>query len=173
VDNLTIEMFSGETEYETGGFDCGEVSLNAFLTNHLKRQHDGKILRAWLLITKTPRPRILGYYTLSGGSFEKEQLPTKTQQKKVPYHNVPCVILGRLAIDKSLQGNGWGETLVAHAMRVVYNASLTIGIHGLFVEALTGNAKKFYEKLGFIPLADRNQHSLFFPTKSIERLFEE
>ena len=82
-------------------------------------------------------------------------------------------MLGRLAIDKSLQGNGWGEMLVAHAMHVVYNASLAVCVHGLFVEALTDSAKNFYEKLGFIPLADGNQHSLFYPTKSIERLFEE
>lgn len=173
MDKLTIELFSGETEYETDGFDCGEASLNTFLTQHLKRQHNGKILRAYTLQTVASRPRVFGYYTLSGGSFEKEQLPTKTQQKKVPYRTVPCVMLGRLAIDKSLQGNGWGEMLVAHAMHVVYNASLAVCVHGLFVEALTDSAKNFYEKLGFIPLADGNQHSLFYPTKSIERLFEE
>jgi GNAT superfamily N-acetyltransferase len=44
-------------------------------------------------------------------------LPSKTQQKKIPYQNAPSVTLGRLAIDKSVQGQGWGEMLVAHAMR--------------------------------------------------------
>ncbi len=173
MDNLTIEMFSGETAYETGGFDCGEVSLNAFLTNHLRRQHDGKILRAYILRSKSAEPRILGYYTLSGGSFEKEQLPTKSQQKKAPYRNVPCIILGRLAIDKSIQGNGFGEVLVIHAMRVVYRASQAIGVHGLFVEALSESAQNFYEKPGFIPLVGSNQRSLFYPTKSIENMFED
>ena len=47
-------------------------------------------------------------------------LPSKTQQKKIPYQNAPSVTLGRLAIDKSVQGQGWGEMLVAHAMRVVW-----------------------------------------------------
>ncbi len=58
MDNLTIEMFSGETNYELEGFDCGEDSLNVFLTSHLKRQHDGKILRAYILRTKTPERKI-------------------------------------------------------------------------------------------------------------------
>lgn len=42
MDNIKIEIFSGEKDYDLNGFDCGEESLNAFLTNHLKRQHEGK-----------------------------------------------------------------------------------------------------------------------------------
>ncbi|HBE5563118.1 TPA: N-acetyltransferase, partial [Escherichia coli] len=132
MSNTTIEIFSGEKDYDLNGFDCGEESLNAFLANHLKRQHEGKILRAYVLCTQEERPKVLGYYTLSGSCFEKESLPSRSKQKKVPYRNVPSVTLGRLALDKSLQGQGFGSMLVTHAMRVVYNASLAVGIHGLF-----------------------------------------
>ncbi|EFH4543430.1 GNAT family N-acetyltransferase [Escherichia coli] len=173
MSNTTIEIFSGENDYDLNGFDCGEESLNAFLTNHLKRQHEGKILRAYVLCTKEEIPKVLGYYTLSGSCFEKETLPSKSQQKKVPYRNVPSITLGRLALDKSLQGQGLGSMLVTHAMRVVYNASLAVGIHGLFVEALNDKARAFYKSLGFIQLVGSNDRSLFYPTKSIEKLFEE
>ena len=114
----------------------------------------------------------MGYYTLSGSCFEKTLLPSKTQQKRVPYKNVPSVTLGRLAIDKSIHHQGYGETLVTHAMKVVYQASQAVGIHGMFVEALNDNAKKFYLRLGFIQLKEENCDSLFYPTKSIEVLFE-
>jgi len=171
VVNLTIRMFSQETNYDLTGFDCGESSLNRFLTDHLARQHDGRLLRAYLLVTDDPTPKVMGYYTLSGSCFEKETLPSRTQQRKVPYVNVPSVTLGRLAIDKTLQGQGWGMTLVTHAMRVVYLASQAVGIHGMFVDALHDTAKGFYLKLGFIPLTGNNTRSLFYPTKSIEKLF--
>ena len=173
MSNTTIEIFSGEKDYDLNGFDCGEESLNAFLVNHLKRQHEGKILRAYVLCTQEERPKVLGYYTLSGSCFEKESLPSRSKQKKVPYRNVPSVTLGRLALDKSLKGQGFGSMLVTHAMRVVYNASLAVGIHGLFVEALNDKAKAFYKSLGFIQLVGNNERSLFYPTKSIEKLFEE
>lgn len=169
--NLTIRMFSPETEYDLTGFNCGESTLNRFLFEHLPRQHGGRLLRAYLLVTDNPRPKVLGYYTLSGSCFEKETLPSRAQQRKVPYVNVPSVTLGRLAIHQDLQGQGWGMTLVTHAMNVVFLASQAVGIHGLFVDALNDKAKDFYLKLGFIPLTGSNVNSLFYPTKSIEKLF--
>ena len=161
-------MLSEGTDYDFGDFDCGEPSLNAFLTEHLVRQHGGRILRGYLL-KERDHPRVLGYYTLSGSCFEKAMLPSKTQQRRIPYSNVPSVTLGRLAVHKELQGN----ELVTHAMRVVYLASQAVGVHGIFVDALNERAKRFYLKLGFIPLAGENSSSLFFPTQSIERLFEQ
>lgn len=56
--NLTIEMLSEGTDYDFGDFDCGEPSLNAFLTEHLIRQHGGRILRGYLL-KERDHPRVL------------------------------------------------------------------------------------------------------------------
>ncbi|TFB22483.1 GNAT family N-acetyltransferase [Lelliottia nimipressuralis] len=173
MNDVKIGIFSEDVEYDVSHFDCGEESLNIFLTEHLKRQHRGKFLRGYVLTTRESKPRILGYYTLSGSCFEKAYLPSKTQQKRVPYKNVPSVTLGRLAIDKRIQGQGYGELLVIHAMKTVYLASFAVGIHGLFVEALNHKAKDFYLKLGFIPLLAENEFTLFLPTKTFENVFEE
>lgn len=173
MNDVKIGIFSEDVEYDLSQFDCGEESLNTFLTEHLKRQHLGKFLRGYVLTTRETKPRILGYYTLSGSCFEKAYLPSKTQQKRIPYKNVPSVTLGRLAIDKRIQGQGYGELLVIHAMKTVYLASFAVGIHGLFVEALNHKAKDFYLKMGFIPLLAENAFTLFLPTKTFERVFEE
>ena len=173
MNDVKIGIFSEDVEYDLSQFDCGEESLNTFLTEHLKRQHRGKFLRGYVLTIREPKPRILGYYTLSGSCFEKAYLPSKTQQKRIPYKNVPSVTLGRLAIDKRIQGQGYGELLVIHAMKTVYLASFAVGIHGLFVEALNHKAKDFYLKMGFIPLLAENAFTLFLPTKTFERVFEE
>lgn len=94
--DLTIGMFAEDAEYDFSGFDCGEESLNIFLTEHLARQHRNRILRGYLLMTKEPKPKVVGYYTLSGSCFEKASLPSNTQKRKVPYENVPSE-RGRLA----------------------------------------------------------------------------
>lgn len=173
MNDVKIGIFSEDVEYDLSQFDCGEVSLNTFLAEHLKRQHREKFLRAYVLTTREENPRVLGYYTLSGSCFEKAYLPSKTQQKRIPYKNVPSVTLGRLAIDKRIQGQGFGELLVTHAMKTVYLASFAVDIHGLFVEALNDKARNFYLKLGFIPLLAENEFTLFLPTKTFESMFEE
>ena len=101
MDELTIEILTNDADYDLLRFDCGEEALNLFLTTHLVRQHRNKILRAYILRTNTPERQILGYYTLSGSCFERAALPSKSKQK-----NIPSVTLGRLAIDRSIQGQG-------------------------------------------------------------------
>lgn len=169
--NLTIEMFSEEAVYDFSCFDCGETSLNDFLNNRLAQQHSGRILRGYLLLTRDPIPKVMGFYTLSGSSFARNTLPSNTQQRKIPYSDAPSVTLGRLAIDKSIQRQGYGELLVTDAMKVVYQASLAVGIYGLFVDAKNEKAKRFYKQLGFTLLKGDNANSLFYPTKGIEKLF--
>ena len=59
------------------------------------------------------------------------------------------MLLGRLAVDRSLQGRGLGRHLVRDAGLRVLRAAETIGIRGLLVHALGDHAKSFYLRVGF------------------------
>jgi predicted N-acetyltransferase YhbS len=62
---------------------------------------------------------------------------------------VPMALLGRLAIDRSAQGFGLGAGLLKDAVQRVWAASDLLGVRGILVDALDGDAKLFYEKFGF------------------------
>lgn len=64
---------------------------------------------------------------------------------------IPVVVLGRLAVDQSLQGEGFGRALVGDAGRRVVQATDIIGIRGMPVHALSVEARAFYERIGFEP----------------------
>lgn len=64
---------------------------------------------------------------------------------------IPVVVLGRLAVDRSLQGKGFGRALVRDAGLRVIQAADVIGIRGPIVQALSDDAKRFYEQVGFEP----------------------
>ncbi|MDO1871069.1 N-acetyltransferase, partial [Escherichia coli] len=81
-----------------------------------------KSLQAIILCRTTPERQALGYYPLTGSSFQRAALPTKSKKKKVPFTKIPNVTVGQLAIDRSCQAQGWGATLVAHSMKVVWSA---------------------------------------------------
>lgn len=64
---------------------------------------------------------------------------------------IPVVVLARLAIDKTRQGQGLGRALFQDAGRRVIHAADAIGIRGLLVHALSQDAGKFYRRLGLSP----------------------
>ncbi len=49
MQDLIIEILQYDVEYDWRQFDCGEASLNLFLKEHLRRQHDGNVLRGYVL----------------------------------------------------------------------------------------------------------------------------
>ena len=62
---------------------------------------------------------------------------------------IPVVVLGRLAVDQSLRGQGIGRALVRNAGLRVMQVADTIGIRGMLVHALPDEARAFYLKVGF------------------------
>jgi hypothetical protein len=86
----------------------------------------------------------MGYYTLSGASFERGHLSNRLR-KKIPYSNMPAVLLGRLAIDQRIQRKGFGELLIVDAIHKVRATAGQIGIYAMFVEAHPG-ASSFYKE---------------------------
>ncbi|WP_228021016.1 GNAT family N-acetyltransferase [Microcystis sp. LEGE 08355] len=62
---------------------------------------------------------------------------------------IPVVILARLAVDTSYQGQGLGRGLFRDGALRVVKAAYTIGIRGIIVHAISEEAKNFYFALGF------------------------
>ena len=63
---------------------------------------------------------------------------------------VPVMIIGRLAIDHSMQGQSLGPALLRDAVLRTLQASTIAGIRAILVHAISDQAKGFYEKWGFL-----------------------
>jgi predicted N-acetyltransferase YhbS len=92
---------------------------------------------------------VIGYYALASSAITVDAAPGRFRRNMTD--PIPVVVLGRLAVDRSLQGQGVGRALVRDAGHRVIQAADTIGIRGLIVHALSDDAKAFYEKVGFEP----------------------
>ena len=168
---LSIVKFAAGMNLNVENFNCGRPELDDFLKKHLAKQHAGNVLKAYLLVTDDPVPEVMGYYTLSGGSYAKSAM-TRQYQKQVPYRETSCITLGRLAVDQRIAGKGFGTQLVVDALRVAYAAADAVGIYSLFVEAKDESLVPFYrDKMGFIPLKTvDDEYKFFFPVASIKPL---
>lgn len=145
-------------------FDCGEPSLNDFLKKYA-RQNDARGLGKTFVAVLPNEVEVLAFYTISTASLSFEVLP-----EKLPRYPIPTAHLGRLAVDKRMQGRGLGEILLIDALEKTMLIADQIGIYAIELFALTENAKKFYLKYGFVELKDDDKH-LYLPIKTIKDSF--
>ncbi len=142
--------------------------LDEFLRTLVNQYAKRKIGRTFVA-ARPDDARILGYYTLASSSIPFMNMPEK-HAKKLPRQHVPVTLLGRVAVDRTMQGQGLGLELLLDALRRCLRLSEEIGSFAVEVRAIDHAAKRFYEKLGFTPLLDDELH-LFLPLQTVENVF--
>ncbi len=149
-------------------FDCGIESLNTYLQRFAGQNEKAGVSQHYVAVETPDSPHVLGYYALSAGSVAFEHL-TDAQRKRLPRYPVPVAHLGRLAVHRSAQGRGLGETLLIDALARTVRVADEVGIHAVEVVALNNPARNFYLKYGFTALRD-DTHHLYLPLSAVRRL---
>ncbi|MDE0148181.1 MAG: GNAT family N-acetyltransferase [Rhodospirillaceae bacterium] len=149
-----------ERRHDRTAFSCGLLELDRYLARQAGQDLRRRIARVFVC-TSGDADVVLGFYTLSAVSVDLSSLPEELS-RKLPRHPVPCALVGRLAVDRSAQGQGLGRMLLADAMKRVVAVGETAAMHALVVDAANDDAKRFYEGFGFVPLTDGRMR-LFLP----------
>lgn len=132
------------SHHELEQFASGVESLDQWLKRRaLKNQATG----ASRTFVAAEGHRVLAYYALASSAVTVDAASGRFR-RNMP-DPVPVVVLGRLAVDRSLHGRGIGRALVRDACLRVVQAADTIGIRGMLVHALSDEARAFYERIGF------------------------
>ena len=157
-DRLVVEPLG--RRHDRVAFSCGLPELDRYLARQAGQDVRRRIARVFVC-TAGDADTVLGFYTLSALSIDLGSLP-EDLSRKLPRHQVPCVLLGRLAVDASVHGQGLGRMLLADAVKRVVAASEAVAMHAMIVDAANDDAKRFYEGFGFAPLRD-DPMRLFLP----------
>ncbi|MGK7931828.1 MAG: GNAT family N-acetyltransferase [Microcystaceae cyanobacterium] len=157
-----------EKQHQREAFDCGNPVLNDYLKKYARQNHKKGIAKTFVAISAAGEQKIAGYYTLSASVIEFNSLPSN-YQKKLPAYPIPALLIGKLAVDKSVQGQGLGSELLVNALLRSVKTAQEIGIFAVRVDAIDDNAKAFYLKHEFIPFQD-TPFSLFLPISSLSQL---
>jgi len=149
-------------------FSCGKPLLDNYLHKQAKQDVKKKLSGCFVLADDSNK--VLGYYTLSNASIQRALLPEEVIKRLPPsYQNLPAILLGRLAIDLSCKGKGFGELLLMDALKRCYDSSLRIGSMAVIVDPLDTDAVNFYQKYGFILLPDSKK--MFIAMDTLSGLF--
>lgn len=151
--------------HERGEFSCGHASLDDFLRLRASQYEKRRLGRTYVALF-SGGASVAGYYTLAASAIAVASLPPDAA-KRLPKHPVPVILLGRLAVDQKAKGQGLGKALLQDALRRSLSLSEQLGLLAVEVLAIDNDARVFYIKYGFIPLADNALH-LFLPMRTIE-----
>lgn len=147
---LTIQPLSGN--HDRKRFECGSAALDLWL-HHTARQHQRRgISRTFVAVTQDAPTRVLAYYALTVCEVVTQDLP-ENGARRLP-NKIPGVRLGRLAVDRSMQGQGLGKLLLMDAIDRAQKVLEHVGVHALFVDAKDDGAASFYRKYGFQAFPD-------------------
>jgi GNAT superfamily N-acetyltransferase len=133
--------------HSTAGFDCGDDSLNRWLQQRALGNQRSGATRTFVVCCADGA--VKAYVALASGAVAVAASAGRFR-RNMP-DPIPVVVLTRLAVCRSIQGQGIARALLADAFERVLMASEQIGVRGLVVHAASAAAREFYRHMGFDP----------------------
>jgi GNAT superfamily N-acetyltransferase len=133
-------------EHRIDEFVSGVPSLDDWLKRRARANQMTGASRTYVVADDAHR--VVGYYALASGALASVEAPGRLR-RNMP-DPIPMAILGRLAVDQTVQSKGLGVALLQDAVLRARQAASIVGIRGILVHAISVEAKQFYEKYGFI-----------------------
>jgi GNAT superfamily N-acetyltransferase len=149
---LRLERLSAG--HDVTGFASGKEELDSWLHRHALAAQQMDSARTFLLVRdgQGSENNIAGYFSLTMGSVLRADAPPKLV-RGLPSYPIGMVLLARLAVDGSEQGQGFGALLLSEALRKAVAAGEVAAARLVVVDAIDDEAAKFYAHYGFIPTA--------------------
>jgi len=125
--------------------------LKTFLQKDALDFHQNDIAKTYVLVEPDTNPgKVVGYVTLMNSevTLNENQKPQNVLAAR-KYKVFPAVKIARLAVDKSLQGEGFGRSMIDFSVSLTKEKIMPhVGCRFLVTDAKKGSVS-FYEKQGF------------------------
>jgi GNAT superfamily N-acetyltransferase len=147
-------------KHDRAAFSCGVAALDDWF--HARAGQDEKRNVARVFVAVDDQSGIVGFYSLSSFTLAIADLPPEYAKRLPRYDLIPAALIGRLARDERVRGEGVGDLLLADAVLRVVGTSRSLAVFAIVVDARNEEAAAFYRDFGFAPFPSRPLR-LFMP----------
>src|SRR6266542_11525 len=130
-------------------FSCGVADLDDWV--HRRAGQDERRDVARVFVALDDRHGVVGFYSLSSFTLAIPDLPPEDARRLPRYDKISAALIGRLARDVRVRGEGIGDLLLADAVRRVLDAARSLAVFAIVVDAKDDRAVAFYRDFGFLP----------------------
>jgi len=155
--------------HDRRGFESGQPDLDDWFRRRATEDEKRNIARVF--VATDDELGIIGFYSLSSFTLAINDLPEEIARKLPRYDAIPAALIGRLARDVRVRGEGVGKLLLADAIRRILSAGRSLAVFAIVVDAKDAAASTFYETFGFRPFSLRAQR-LFLLTATAAAALE-
>ena len=152
--------------HDRKAFDCGEPALNDYLQRHARQNHEAGGAKTFVAVSPEYPTRILGYYSVCPASMEYARIP-EALRRGLGHYDVPVFRLARLAVDRTVQGQGLGARLLIFAGMRCLAVAKEVGGVALLIDAKNERVATWYTNYGAVALSDAPL-TLVLPLSEIE-----
>lgn len=150
ADEVGFESTRLTADHDLSRFDSGKETLDKWLREFALRATMSETARVYVW-TELDDNVVQAYYALSPTEVARAaDGPTRSRSAGVS--RVPGYLIGRPALDRSLQGRGLGGELLYDAVSRAVGAAEVGGGRLIVVDAIDEDAQAFYQKFGFVPV---------------------
>ncbi|MCU0838349.1 MAG: GNAT family N-acetyltransferase [Rhodospirillales bacterium] len=134
-------------QHDRSKFACGEGELDDWFRRRAGQDERRNIARVFVAVDS--ELGVVGFYSLSSFKLDVDELSEEITHKLPRYDGIPAALIGRLARDSRVRGQGIGELLVADAVRRILSAAQSLAVFAIIVDAKDERAATFYARFGF------------------------
>ncbi len=147
-------------KHDRAAFSCGVDSLDDWFRHRAGQDEQRNVARVFVAIDD--RFGVVGFYSLSSFTLSIADLPPQRAKRLPRYDLIPAALIGRLARDRRVRGEGVGDLLLADAVQRVLGAARSLAVFAIVVDAIDEAAAAFYRSFGFTSFPSRPLR-LFMP----------
>lgn len=131
------------TQHDASRFDSGKPELDIWLKEHSRSVEARRTGRTFVWHRDG---HVVAFYTIAAHLLVRDDLPRSLGRGNPA--QIPAVLLARLALDKTVQGQRLGSVLLADALQRIVVATQTVAARFVVVDAVDEAAHGFYRHHG-------------------------
>jgi GNAT superfamily N-acetyltransferase len=137
-------------QHDLSRFSCGNETLDVWLREQALRAHRAGVSRTTVWVAGD-EPTVVAYHAIAPTQLARVDLPSRSLS--AGFSMLPGFLIGRLALDRSLHGQGLGTELLLDALERIVDAADLVGGRLIAVDAIDPDAHRFYAHHDFQPIA--------------------